>query len=146
MPIRPSSAKAKGRRLQQSIVEDIKRAFPTLTDADVVSTPMGEEGEDVKLSEPARKLMPFSVEAKNTERANVWQWIEQAESTNRPYEGLVIFKRNRSCSYALLKWETLLHMLKQIQQIDCRTPASLADTLEEQANVLNRIARDIRSA
>ncbi len=52
--MKTSSAKAKGRRLQQTVRDKILSLFPTLElDVDVRSAIMGETGEDIKLSKKA---------------------------------------------------------------------------------------------
>ena len=113
--MRPSSAKAKGRRHQQRIVRDILAAFPELTPDDVRSTSMGASGEDVLLSPAAQRCVPLSIEAKNTERLNVWTAIEQAESncpsTRTP---CVVFTRNHAKAYAVVPWEMLLRCLRAL--------------------------------
>ena len=73
---------------------------------------MGESGEDVHLSPAARKLFPFSVEAKNQERLNIWKALEQAYANAK--EGatpLVVFSRNHSKTYVALEFEDLLTLL-----------------------------------
>ena len=64
--MRPSSAKAKGRRLQQQIVSDLFKVFPELSEGDLRSTSMGAGGEDIQASPFARSAInSFSIEAKN---------------------------------------------------------------------------------
>ena len=109
--MKTQSAKNKGRRLQQAIVKAILNKFPELTENDVQSISMGKSGMDVELSEAARKKFPFAVEAKNTERLNIWSAIEQAEGSNRDLTPLVIFKRNRSNTYVTLKLEDFMELI-----------------------------------
>lgn len=111
--MKTSSAKNKGRRLQKYVVDKILDTFPWLTSRDVKSTSMGKSGEDVELSEAASKVFPFSVEAKNVEKLNIWQAIEQAEGNNRELIPLVVFKRNRSDVYCTLKLDDLMNLLKE---------------------------------
>lgn len=113
--MRTSSAKAKGRRLQQYIVDKIRELFPSLTERDVSSTPMGVTGDDVQLSEAAVKKFPFSIEAKNQEKLNIWAALEQSDSDNRDLTPLVVFKRNRSDVYCAMKFDDLLKILKDKQ-------------------------------
>lgn len=63
--MKPSSAKAKGRKLQQQVRDLILETFSDLEPDDVRSTSMGAGGEDVLLSPLARRKFPFSVECKN---------------------------------------------------------------------------------
>ena len=78
--MRPQSAKAKGRRHQQRIVRDILDAFPHLQPDDVVSTGMGQNGCDVRLSTAAKQSIPLAIEAKNCEKISIWACIEQCEA------------------------------------------------------------------
>lgn len=96
MAIKPSSAKAKGRRLQQWVRDQIIAAFPKLTVSDVWSTSMGANGEDVKLSTAARKLFGYSVECKALKAIAVYKHMDQAIS-NCPdgSEPLVVIKGDR---------------------------------------------------
>lgn len=112
--MKPQSAKAKGRRLQQEVRERILTAFPELDNDDVRSTSMGAGGEDLLLSPAARKLFPFSVECKNSERLNIWGALTQAEA-NCPAHviPLVVFTRNRTARYAALPLNELLALCRR---------------------------------
>ncbi|HEY0110194.1 MAG TPA: hypothetical protein VGB67_11230, partial [Fibrella sp.] len=79
--MRPSSAKAKGRRLQQWVRDTLLRFAPVLTVDDIRSTSMGAGGEDLLLSSAARSLYPYSIECKNVEALNIWNAIKQSEET-----------------------------------------------------------------
>lgn len=109
--MKTSSAKAKGRRLQNEIREKILATFPDLEPDDVKCAMMSESGEDVKLSPAARRRLPFSIEAKNVERLNIWQALDQAEKNGGPYDPLLIFRRNRSQTYAAVPLDVLLKLL-----------------------------------
>lgn len=109
--MKPSSAKAKGRRLQNAVAEIVAERFG-LDPADVKPAIMGESGVDVHLSAAAREAFPFAVECKNVERLNIWKALEQAEeNAERGVTPLVIFKRNRSLIYCALAFEDLFKLL-----------------------------------
>jgi hypothetical protein len=110
--MKPQSAKAKGRKLQQYIAEKILELFPELTERDVKSTSMGVSGDDIQLSEEATKKFPFSVEAKNQERLQIWEALKQSTKDNRDLTPLLVFKRNRSEVYCAMKFEDFLSLLK----------------------------------
>lgn len=125
--MRPQSAKAKGRRLQQEVRDAILGAFPSLEPDDVRSTSMGASGADVLLSPAARKLFPFYVEAKNRETINIWKALEQADAgalvtATAP---LVVFRRNHSRTYAALPFDMLMRMLVDLKILEriARGPA-----------------------
>ena len=106
------SRKAKGRRLQQQVRDDVIRTFG-LSELDVRSTSMGASGTDVMLSQAGIEAFPFSTECKNNEKLNIWSALSQAESnTVEGTEPLVVFKRNGSETYACLRWEALLGVLR----------------------------------
>ena len=113
MPIRPQSAKNKGRLLQQKVRNDLLRIFSQLSDDDVRSTSMGAHGEDIQLSQAARTLIPYSFECKNVEQLNIWDAIKQAR-TNKPdnSEYVVVFKKNNEDPQAVVDWKTLLKLLQ----------------------------------
>lgn len=110
--MKPSSAKAKGRRLQQAVRDTILAAFPQLEGDDVRVAIMGESGEDLHLSPAARRLVPYSIECKNTERLNVWEALKQAQANAGTHRPLLVFSRNRSPTYVVLPLEDLLELLK----------------------------------
>ena len=111
--MKPRSAKNKGKRLQNKVRDLILEKFNTLEEDDVRSITMGDSGEDILLSPAARRLFPFSVECKNQEKLNIWGALEQAEENSGNHTPLVIFKRNRSKTYAVLEFEELLKLLNE---------------------------------
>ena len=94
--MRSQSAKLKGRRLHQKIVADLYETFPGLGDGDIRSTSMGAGGEDILLSAAARKLIPFSFEAKNQERVNIWEAYTQCKANCGKHAPAVVIKKNNS--------------------------------------------------
>ena len=110
--MKPASAKAKGRRLQQYVRDRILEAFPELEPDDVRSTSMGASGEDLLLSPAARRLFPFATEIKNQQRLNIWAALEQAAAhAGEGRAPLLVFSRNRSKVYAALELDDLLALL-----------------------------------
>tara|TARA_Y100000741_G_scaffold343688_1_gene307696 strand:- start:89 stop:583 length:495 start_codon:yes stop_codon:yes gene_type:complete len=110
--MRPQSAKSKGRRLQQKIVADLYETFAQLGDGDIRSTSMGAGGEDILLSAAARKLIPFSFEAKNQERVNIWEAYTQCKANCGEHAPAVVIKKNHSDMLCLIQWSTFLDLLK----------------------------------
>ena len=112
--MKPRSAKNKGKRLQNKIRDLILEKFDSkLEPDDVRSITMGDSGEDILLSPAARKVFPFSVECKNQEKLNIWSSLEQAENNSGNHAPLLIFKRNRTKTYAVLELEELLKILNE---------------------------------
>ena len=108
------SGKAKGRRLQNKIRDVLLEHFSEeLEPDDIRSQVMGMSGEDIVLSPAARRLIPYSFECKNQEKLNIWSSLEQAEENSGNHSPLVIFKRNRSKTYAVLEFDELLKLLNE---------------------------------
>ena len=106
------SAKNKGKRLQNNFRDLLLEAFQELEPDDIRSAIMGESGEDIKLSPAARKLIPYSFECKNREKLNIWDSLKQAEENSGDYSPVLIFKRNRSKTYAVLNVEDFIKLIK----------------------------------
>ena len=112
--MKPRSAKNKGKRLQNKVRDLILEKFNSkLESDDVRSITMGESGEDILLSPAARRLFPFSVECKSQERLSIWEALTQAEENSGDHIPLLIFKRNRSKTYAVLEFDELLKLLNE---------------------------------
>lgn len=92
--MKPSSAKNKGALFQKAIRKAIQEVLG-LEEDDVLSRSMGANGEDIMLSPAARKLFPYSVECKRTERLNFYAAWDQTISNSGKYEPLLFSKRNR---------------------------------------------------
>ena len=111
--MKTASSKAKGRRLQNKIRDLLIEHFSNeLEDDDIRCAIMGESGEDLKLSPAARKLIPYSIECKNQEKINIWDSLEQAEVNSNGYTPILIFKRNRSKTYAVVELNHFLKLIK----------------------------------
>jgi hypothetical protein len=111
--MRPQSAKAKGRRLQQETRDAILAAFPSLEPDDVRSTSMGASGCDLLLSPAARRLFPFSVECKNTEALNVWKALAQAaKGATLGTTPIVVFRRNHAVPHVALPLAVFLDLAR----------------------------------
>jgi hypothetical protein len=91
--MKTSSAKAKGRRFQQWVRDQLIEKL-NVHPEDVESRSMGAGGEDLIMARAARLKFPYSIECKNQESLNVWKSYEQAESNSGKYEPVVFIKRN----------------------------------------------------
>jgi len=91
--MKTQSAKAKGRRLQQwvrdQLIEELK-----VHPEDIESRSMGAGGEDLIMARAAREKFPYSIECKNVEKLNVWDAYEQAKQNSGDYEPIVVMKKN----------------------------------------------------
>ena len=107
------SAKNKGKRLQNNVRDLLLESFTELDPDDVRSAIMGESGEDIKLSPAARKQIPFSFECKNQEKLNIWDSLQQAEENSGDYSPVLIFKRNRSKTYAVVEIDKFIELINE---------------------------------
>ena len=105
------SAKNKGKRLQNKVRDILLETFDTLEPDDIRSAVMGDSGEDIQLSPAARKLIPYSIECKNQEKLNIWSALEQAEDNSKDSTPVLIFKRNRSKTYAVLEIKDFIDLI-----------------------------------
>lgn len=111
--MKPQSAKAKGRVLQQAVRDTILKVFPTLEPDDVKSTSMGAGGEDVCLSPAARKLLAYQIECKSKATSQIHTYYEQAKSHGK-YEPLVVVKMNRKETLAIIEFNHFMELLKEL--------------------------------
>ena len=109
--MKAKSAKAKGRKLQNLVVEELRKTYPELEDDDIKAQIMGVSGEDVVLSPLAKRLIGLSFECKNQERLNLWDSLSQAENNAEKRTPVLIFKRNRSEIYAAIPFKYLMKLL-----------------------------------
>jgi hypothetical protein len=101
-----ATRKAKGKRLQKYVCNLILKYHSMLSDIDVKSIRMGRKGEDIQLSEKAKKLVPYSIECKNQEKMKyIWDAYEQAESNSNDMEPMVVLKINKKRPLVLVDAE-----------------------------------------
>ena len=115
----PASRKAKGRRFQQAVRQDLIDHLG-VPEGDVLSTAMGQSGCDLYLSPAARALFPYGVECKHQEAIAIPAWWKQCEN-NASKVGLIpllVFKRNREEPLAVLRWSDLLALLRQMAELN----------------------------
>lgn len=111
-----SSAKAKGRRFQQQIRELLVEKLD-IHPEDIESRSMGAGGEDLIMARDARNKFPFSIEAKNCERLNVWTAYEQAESNSGKHEPILFMKKNRKKPLVVLDADTFVDIIKELNTL-----------------------------
>jgi hypothetical protein len=112
--MKPSSAKQKGRLLQQKVRDEILKRFPELEPDDCRSTSMGASGADVQLSPAAKRLVSYEIECKSLAAVGVYKFYEQAK-THGKLEPLVVVKQNGSKPLAIVDLEHFLDLVRKIQ-------------------------------
>lgn len=111
----PATRKAKGRSLQNFVHENILLNFSELEEGDVKKAIMGESGIDIKLSPHARRIFPYGVECKNTEKINIWAAIGQCEdnAAKENLKPLLVIKRNRTDVHVVLQWDDFIKLVNK---------------------------------
>ena len=117
MPIKVRSAKNKGVRLQNWIKERIHHHFPMIQYDHVKCAIMGEGGEDIRLTEEARAILPVKIEAKNTEKVSVWAAYDQATSHIELATPLLIIKKNRRKPLAVIDADYMFKLLRNQHEV-----------------------------
>ena len=109
--MKPQSAKAKGRRLQQWMCQCIQQRLGVVPE-DCRSCSMGAGGEDILMSREARRVFPYSVECKNRENHNIWVAYLQCEGNAPPgVEPILCIKRNKSKPLVVLDAEHFVDLV-----------------------------------
>jgi hypothetical protein len=109
--MRPQSAKAKGRRLQQWVRDQLIEQLEVHPE-DIESRSMGAGGEDLIMARDARSKFPFSIECKNQEKLNIWDAYEQACANSGDYEPIVFIKKNGKKPLVVLDAEYFIRSKK----------------------------------
>lgn len=120
--MKTSSCKGKGRRFQKDIVTILRHKYKLDIDesgaisddcynGDIAARLMGGAGVDIIMSPAAQSIIPFDIECKNVEKINIWSCLNQAEH-NAKRIPLLVFKRNRSKTYACIELDKLLELMK----------------------------------
>ena len=111
MPIKTSSAKQKGRKLQQWVRDEILKLHPTFRAEDAKSTSMGAGGADVTLSPFVTDVLPIQIECKSYARIAVYNWYKQCKEHGK-FEPVLFIKQNHSRPLAIVDAEHYLSLLK----------------------------------
>lgn len=109
--MKTQSAKAKGRRLQQWVRDQLIESLDVHPE-DVESRSMGASGEDLIMARAAREKFPFSIECKNVEKLNVWDAYDQAKVNSGDYEPIVVMKKNGKKPLVVIDAEYFINMNK----------------------------------
>jgi hypothetical protein len=108
--VKISSAKAKGRALQQKVAAKLLAAFPSLQADDIKSTPMSSSGEDVQLSPAARKVLGVQIECKKHAKHAVYTFYDQCAKTGK-HQPLVVIEADRRKPLAVVDLDYFVSLL-----------------------------------
>ena len=110
--MKTSSAKAKGRRFQQWVRDQLIESLE-IHPEDIESRSMGAGGEDLIMARAAREKFPYSIECKNQEAVNVWKSYEQAKENSGDYEPVLFIKRNHTKALAVVDADYFINLHKK---------------------------------
>ena len=113
--MKTQSAKAKGRKLQQWVRDQLIEQLDVHPE-DIESRSMGAGGEDLIMARAARQKFPFSIECKNVEKLNVWESYEQAKSNCNDYEPLVVMKKNQKKPLVVIDADYFISLVKRLDK------------------------------
>ena len=113
--MKTQSIKAKGRRLEQLVLDKIIEAF-SFTQDDIRKTVGSENGADIKLSAKAKAKFPFSIEIKARKSFDtLYAFYDQAKGHYKDLIPLVIIKGNHKQPLVLLDLDHFLTFITKLE-------------------------------
>lgn len=144
--IKTSSAKNKGRRLQQWACQKVSEitGLQCGKDSPIESRGMGQNGVDVRLDDAARSIFPFSVECKCQESWSIHAWIDQArKNIMKGTDWLLIASRNRAKPVVVMDAEVFFKMAGRLIEFE-RGRKNIPDNNPELPVPQTNVARIVR--
>ena len=117
--MKTSSAKAKGRRLQQWTARKISEITgrPCGKDEEIESREMGQAGVDVKLYAKAKEMFPFSIECRNRERWDIPAWIKGVKQIQlKGTDWMLVVSKNRYTPVVVMDAEAFFDLYEILIQ------------------------------
>ena len=114
--MKTSSAKAKGRRLQQEFRDKLIETLK-IHPEDIENRSMGAGGEDLIMARAARERFPYSIECKNQEKVNIWEAYKQATENAKSYEPLVVIKKNNHKKLAIVDADYFIQLHTMLMKL-----------------------------
>ena len=112
--MKTSSAKNKGRLLQQYVAKKIKEILG-IAEEDAISRPMGSAGSDIILSKAALDKIPLDIECKNTKIFPSLAALDQSKSRGSKHYPAAVWKPPRKGmedSIIYFRLEDFLNLIK----------------------------------
>lgn len=105
--------KTKGKKGQNDVRDILLSKFPSLDADDIISNPMGNQGEDLLLSPKARGVIPWNIEVKRKKKIAAAGYLDQARQ-HGPHEPVAIFRQDHQKKwYAIVELDYLLELLDE---------------------------------
>ena len=110
--MKQTSRRAKGKKLQKILRDKLLKAFPHLHPIDIRVAKSGENGEDLKLSRIARRLIPYQWECKNQQKfKTIYSFWDQSVRHGK-YEPVLVVKQNSRRSLAVIDLDQFIDLIK----------------------------------
>jgi hypothetical protein len=110
--MKQTSRRAKGKKLQKILRDKLLKAFPHLHQGDIRVAKTGENGEDLKLSRIARRLIPYQWECKNQQKfKTIYSFWDQSVRHGK-YEPVLVVKQNSRRSLAVIDLDQFIDLIK----------------------------------
>ncbi len=90
--MKQKSRRAKGKKLQRIVKDKLLKAFPHLHPVDIRVAKTEENGEDIKLSRIARRLIPYQFEAKSQQKFKTLYSFYDQTCKHGNYEPVLVVK------------------------------------------------------
>jgi hypothetical protein len=102
----------KGKKLQRILRDKLLKAFPHLHPADIRVARSGENGEDLKLSRIARRLIPYQFECKNQEKFKILYSFYDQGGGHGKHEPALVIKQNTRRALAVIDLDQFIDLIK----------------------------------
>ena len=119
--IKVSSARGKGMSFQKWICTELSKLLDlpynqSDDESPIASRPSGGHATDIILRGKARKLFPFSIEAKAVENLNLFAAVEQARTNTEPGMNWMVIHKKKALSepIVVVGWSTFTGIYKKV--------------------------------
>jgi len=110
--MKQTSRRAKGKKLQKILRDKLLKAFPHLHQIDIRVAKVGQQGEDIKVSRIARRLIPYQWECKNQQKfKTIYSFWDQSVRHGK-YEPVLVVKQNSRRSLAVIDLDQFIDLIK----------------------------------
>ncbi len=115
MPIKPKSAKQKGKNFERQIAKAISKAFNyEKTRRTPMSGALPDWKGDIACLPP--EIEDLCIECKCQETMKFWQWMAQAERESGSRTPVLMFTRNRSPVYVTMEFNDWLNLILEARR------------------------------
>ena len=110
--MKQDSRRAKGKKLQRIVRDKLLSAFPDLHAGHIRVAKAGQQGEDLKLSRIARRLIPYQFECKNQEKFKILYSFYDQGCRHGKYEPVLVIKQNTRRALAVIDLDQFIDLIK----------------------------------